>query len=329
MESSKAWFDRVNERRGPGSYAFLSQSLSGNGVTGVVGHQGFEPEPARAITVTLKTQATFYHGYPFYTAQNFLVFRHTRLTEASAMPLLAALRKQMEKFSWGYGVSMARLRRTPIVVPVTTDGSVDWDALEGMGTELLRQVSRRVPSPSLVPVLGEMPVLTFVPRLITEVFASLEASKAAVDGVRLTLDGDASFPYVSRSREDNGVARYVPEQSSKPNAGRAIAVGLDTQTVSYQALPFYTSQNIQVLRHPSMNEASALVLSAIVKKQLAKFSWGSNGATLGRLRRTQIMVPVTRDGAIDWPGLEALGGHLLSVARVQCSAAMAAWEGKP
>jgi hypothetical protein len=77
---------------------------------------------------------------------------------------------------------------------------------------------------------------------------------------------------------------------------------------------FYTSQNIQVLRHERLDVDNALVLSTLIKQQMSKFSWGGNGATLGRLEKTRIMVPVTSnaDGeqAIDWEGMSRYGRAL-------------------
>ncbi len=92
-------------------------------------------------------------------------------------------------------------------------------------------------------------------------------------------------------------------------------------------MPFYTSQNIQVLRHPRLEKANALVLASCLREQMGKFSWGGNGATLGRLKATRIMVPVMTDDSgsqvIDWEGMTCYGKilraraeHALTVALI-------------
>lgn len=57
-----------------------------------------------------------------------------------------------------------------------------------------------------------------------------------------------------------------------------------------------------------------MVLAALIREQMGKFSWGGNGATLGRLKKTRIMVPVTTDErgdtVVDWDGLTAYGRAL-------------------
>lgn len=157
--------------------------------------------------------------------------------------------------------------------------------------------------------------LDFQPMLITDVFESMTASSAWYDKSKLDWMGEAIYPFVSRTKASNGVDGFCPRQQKKPEPGNAVTIGLDTQTIGYQPVPFYTSQNIQVLRHPRLNAHNASIVATALREQMGKFSWGGNGATLGRLKKTRIMVPVTtnEDGnqVVDWDGLDRLGAELL------------------
>ncbi|MCT3016085.1 hypothetical protein EFN04_06000 [Propionibacterium freudenreichii] len=161
-------------------------------------------------------------------------------------------------------------------------------------------------------VLG---TLDFQPMLITDVFDSMKASSAWYDKSKLDSAGEAFYPFVSRTKASNGVDGFCPRQEKNPEPGNAVTIGLDTQTIGYQPVPFYTSQNIQVLRHPRLNVHNASALAAALREQMGKFSWGGNGATLGRLKKTRIMVPVTTDEddtqVVNWAGLDRLGAELL------------------
>lgn len=152
MKASNAWYDKVHLMQGTGRNLYLSQTQNANSIAGIVADQNKEREPGNCITVTLKTQATFYQPAPFYTAQNFPIFRHRNLNELSGPLLVAMMRRAMEKFSWGYGVSMARLKKTRIMVPVTTDANgqpcVDWDGMTAYGRALRVRAER-----SLAPAL--------------------------------------------------------------------------------------------------------------------------------------------------------------------------------
>lgn len=157
--------------------------------------------------------------------------------------------------------------------------------------------------------------LTFAPMLITDVFESMASSSAWYDKSKLAPSKEpASYPFISRTRSSNGVDGFCAKQEKEPEAGNAITVGLDTQTVAYQPVAFYTSQNIQVLRHPELNRENGLVLTRLIAAQMGRFSWGGNGATLGRLKKTRIMTPVmiSADGqqAVDWNGMSRFGAEL-------------------
>ncbi|MDO5701055.1 MAG: restriction endonuclease subunit S [Bowdeniella nasicola] len=146
---------------------------------------------------------------------------------------------------------------------------------------------------------------------ITDVYDSMTASKAWYDKAKLTLAGATTFPFVSRTKASNGVDGFCSRQDKDPELGNVLTIGLDTQTIGYQPVPFYTGQNIQVLRHERLDERNAPVLVSLLRQQMGKFSWGGNGATLGRLKATQIMVPVITNASgedvVDWDGMSAYG----------------------
>ncbi|WP_018133878.1 restriction endonuclease subunit S [Acaricomes phytoseiuli] len=157
--------------------------------------------------------------------------------------------------------------------------------------------------------------LRFAPMFITDVFESMKASTAWYDKTKLR-QGEGVLPFVSRTKTSNGTGGFTARQDKSPEVGNAITIGLDTQTITYQPVPFYTSQNIQVLRHPSLDEHNALMLASCLREQMGKFSWGGNGATLGRLKATRIMVPVTTENSggqvVDWEGMTRFGEELRS-----------------
>lgn len=75
--------------------------------------------------------------------------------------------------------------------------------------------------------------------------------------------------------------------------------------VFYQPHSFFTGQNIQVLRNKELSQELALFLVETIRKQMVKFNWGGNGATLGRLARLKIMLPVDKNGEPDFDYMES------------------------
>lgn len=163
--------------------------------------------------------------------------------------------------------------------------------------------------------MSVLETLDFQPMFITDVFDSMKPAGKWFDLAKAERHGSPISPYVARSGGSNGIVAFLPPQSyDAPNAGNAISIGVSTSTVFYQPVAFYTSKEIQVLRHRRLTSGNALVLVAILREQMSKFQWG-NGASIARLQATRIMVPAltNADGTIeaDWDGMNRLGAELL------------------
>lgn len=128
----------------------------------------------------------------------------------------------------------------------------------------------------------------------------LKSTSSGIDGNKLnTTEGE--IPYVTRSVNENGIKQYVTdEQIARKNQdkGNVITIGLDTQTAYYQPVSFFTGQNVHILDHEKMSQKLAMYLIPQLIKIMKKYSWGGNGATLGRLREDTITLPIT-DASVD------------------------------
>lgn len=143
------------------------------------------------------------------------------------------------------------------------------------------------------------------PFVIGDLFI-VRSSKSGIDRKRL-VDVDGNIPYLTRTNLHNGISGFIgieQESKYKIDRGNVISIGLDTQTVHYQKISFYTGQNIQVLEHERMNEYIANFLIPLIKILMRKFTWGSTGATLTRLKRSKIVLPVKEDNLPDWNYME-------------------------
>ena len=140
-------------------------------------------------------------------------------------------------------------------------------------------------------------------KIEKEVF-QISATRSSIDKIR--LNGQTGiYPYVSRSALNNGIERFVAKQTGYDMDDKnVITVGLDTQTTFFQPMEFYTGQNIQVFRNSKMQKYEALMFCVLLQKQMKNFNWGGNGATLGRLRKKSLMVPVTDHDLIDYEYME-------------------------
>ena len=140
--------------------------------------------------------------------------------------------------------------------------------------------------------------------VLSDIF-TISSTSSSID--RRNLNGKTGrIPYITRTDKNNGYDGFIAQQNDKYclDDGNTITVGLDTQTVFYQSKAFYTGQNVQVLKSQYINRYTALFIIPLLKKQLLKFGWGSNGATLSRLKRSKILLPRDRAGNPDYIFME-------------------------
>ena len=141
--------------------------------------------------------------------------------------------------------------------------------------------------------------------LFSKIF-DIYSSSSGIDKNKLLLK-EGNIPYITRTEKNNGIDLYLCEQNNryKKDLSNTITIGLDTQTVFYQSCSFYTGQNIQILESEKLNKLIANFVIPLIKIQLEKFNWGGNGATLTRLKRSKLFLPVNSKSEPDFTFMEA------------------------
>lgn len=139
---------------------------------------------------------------------------------------------------------------------------------------------------------------------ICDIF-TLQSTSSGIDGNKI-INEQGDIPYLTRTDTNNGYKDFVCKQIDKYKIdnGNCITIGLDTQTAFYQPHHFYTGQNVQVLRNDRLNKYVAKFFLPLLHNAMVSLNWGGNGATLGRLRKKKIVVPVTSDGSPDYAFME-------------------------
>ncbi|TDX48866.1 restriction endonuclease subunit S [Orenia marismortui] len=139
---------------------------------------------------------------------------------------------------------------------------------------------------------------------LTDVF-SINSTSSGIDKNKL-IRKNGTIPYITRTELNNGCDLFIGEQEEKykKDKSNVITIGLDTQTVFYQNKSFYTGQNIQILSNPNLNKYNAQFIIKLLKIQMKKFNWGGNGATLTRLKRSKILLPISDNRQPDYEFME-------------------------
>lgn len=137
----------------------------------------------------------------------------------------------------------------------------------------------------------------------TDGLFEIHTTNSSIDKNKLLSGDNLTVPYVTRSGGSNGVSKFVSSENYRYgfDNGKSITVGLDTQTAFYQPYKFVTGQNIQVVTGEHLTPSVIQFLLPLFRSQMtAKFNWGGNGATLSRMKRLKLLLPVNEQGKPDF-----------------------------
>lgn len=294
-----------------GSMAYVSSSAINNGVDNFIGNEDgvrmFEDCVTLANSGSVGT--AFYHPYRFVASDHVTKLKNDKFSKYVYLFIATVANRLSEKYSFNREINDKRLGREKIMLPVTESGQPDYEFMEAymkaVEKRLLTQYKAYLTSVhgSDLNGGGKIRETRWKAFSLNEVF-TINATKSGIDRKKLNgFSGD--IPYLTRTDKNNAWDSFVGEQNGySSDEGNVISVGLDTQTAFYQPIPFYTGQNIQIFSHRQMNKYVALFIIPLLKRQMQKFNWGGNGATLGRLRRQKILLPET-DGQPDFAYMES------------------------
>ena len=229
------------------------------------------------------------------------------------------------KYSHGHKRNKERLMKDRVMLPVTENEEPDYDYMEKYVAEMreMKLTQYREYVKKRIDELGdyvEIPTLDEKKWLKFNAFGyngilDIATTSSSVDKIRLRdNDGMKILPYITRTDKNNGIALFVDEENLVFNydEGCCITVGLDTQTAFWQPSRFITGQNIQIITGDILNEYVALFLIPLIKKQMeAKFNWGGNGATLGRMLRLELLLPIDKAGDPDYAYMEQYSKNMM------------------
>lgn len=126
-------------------------------------------------------------------------------------------------------------------------------------------------------------------------------------GKRLTkadmIDGNTN--YIGAISDDNGIREKIGQVPIfKPNC---ITVNYNGSVgeAFYQIKPFWASDDVNVLylKNKDLTKNIALYLITVIKANKYRFSYGRKW-TLEKMKKTEIPLPVTMEGLIDWEYIE-------------------------
>lgn len=317
--------DIYAQERVPGSTPYVTAGVSNNGIGYFVGNDN-DSKARNAISVARNGAVgeAFYHPY-LALYGNDCRRVNLRATDDGGTQIFVAncISEQKSTFSYGRKLGTARLKRLRVMLPVDDSGEPDYTYMASYANEIGRGLLMRYKSHlakrisnlehSEIPELNEKNWKKFK-VFGDEGFLHIATTSSSIDGVRLKPGVDERVPYVTRTDTNNGIGRFVSDANFDFgfDEGGCITIGLDTQTAFWQPTRFVTGQNVQVITGDCLSFLFAQFLIPLLRLQMrAKFNWGGNGATLTRMKKLEMMLPVNDDGEIDILYMEQYATNML------------------
>ena len=310
----------------PGVMPYVSSTANNNGVDDYI-----EATPRTRVfsdCISLANSGSvgnaFYEPFHYVASDHVTSLKKEGLTAQQYLFLTSVVEKQGVNFNFNREINNARISNMRVLLPVTDNGEPDYEYMEQYAAEArkvklekyLEYVQKRIDKLGdyvNIPSLDEKEYTKFKAFGDHGLF-EIAATSSSIDGIRLKIGKDQSLPYITRTNNGNGIARFVSENNmvfGYDDAG-CITVGLDTQTAFYQPHKFVTGQNIQVITGGMFNEYLAQFIIPLMRIQMkAKFNWGGNGATLGRMKTLELMLPVNDSGEPDFEYMEQYSKNMM------------------
>ena len=302
-----------------GAKPFIGSTDSNNGITNFVSDSNrSEDFNVLGVNYNGSVVENFYHPYTAIFSDDVkrLSLKNTTGNKYLYLSLKNSILKQKNKYQYGYKFNEKRLSRQKVMLPSMNESEPNWQLMESYTKALMEKKKANYID------FCHKELAKLKPKKIEQIedkewheffiggkdgLFKISSTSSGIDKNKLNTGGnneeENNVPYITRTDERNGINLFVPnsqEDKYKINDGGVITIGLDTQTIFYQAHAFFTGQNIHVFHHNELDKWVALFLIPLLKVQMDKFNWGGNGATLGRLNRTKIMLPIQDEGSPDF-----------------------------
>ena len=285
------------ERCNTGSTPLISAGNENNGIVGYIDKEDFEVFPANSITVNVFGKA-FVQTKDFCASVNILIIRNEHLTKNIGMFIAAILSKSHSKYNYNDKISKDKLFNETISLPVTPEGTPDFDYMEDYMKEITKLAAKRVEKLKKEKTETKIDTSKWGKFIVGELF-DCETTKGIASKNDLV---EGNIPYVTRSAENNGKSGYCGN-ADRIVKGNCITIGAEGFTAFYQENDFVAGNKVYALRHRNLNNVNALYICTVLNKLSCLYSF-NNARILDKIKQEVISLPIDNNGEPDWQYME-------------------------
>lgn len=292
-------------KQGAGTIPYVTRTSLNNGVSKFVCSQRIEKlNPGNVITIGMDTQTVFYQKQNFYCGRDILSLSNTIMNQYIGIFIVGILDQIVKKkFSYGYCASLTRIKNLEIKLPSTHGGNPDWEFMEsyireqylGVVQERIKELEKKKPgAPTMLRDIEEIQATADFP--LDQVFPTITR------GIQISKRNrkPGTLPYISASLLNHGKADFisVDEKYIYKDCLTVPFIGGENCTF-YHDGEFVPSANVIILKNENLDKFMYIFLIGIINIIMTRFNYGYV-ASLERLQKQTISLPITSDGKPDW-----------------------------
>ena len=296
------------------NYLYITRIDRNNGVDGCVCEQpGYKADAGNCITIGLDTQTAFYQSAKFYTGQNIQILRNRYLNDKNAKFALPLLKKLLAIFNWGsFGATLARLRRSKILLCINSDNAPDWQFMEQYihEREQLQLKEYIANAEKILAEIGNVETVLplkekeWKPFVLSSIF-KLETGKGK--GLNHLTQTPNGISYLGATNRNNGVLCYVKPEEKLIQQGNGIAFirngeGSIGYSV-YKSEQFIASSDITIGYSDKLNRYTGLFITTIADTVRKKYNFNYKRSEK-RLSKEYLNLPINDLKEPDWEYME-------------------------
>lgn len=294
-----------------GEFEFIGRTNINNGIQGKINKLSFEPNSPNVFSVTQigEKLCQFRNNY-WYSSQNIFILKpkDKRLCDIALFINTVITKKLKLVYGSEYNSypTIKTLPQIKILLPVNESGILDFEYINKFMNEIKNKA--KISLDNILNTKDGQKMLdteSWREYKITDLFTVKNTHSILKSWVSEDSGND---PYVTASKENNGVSTFVDYDTSVIEDGNSILIGGKTLAITYQSRDFYSNDShnlaLYLKNYKYRTRYIQLFLVAALKRSLSNlYTWGDSISGKA-IQKDYIKLPSKEDGTPDYEYME-------------------------
>lgn len=291
-----------------GNMPFIGASEMNNGITGYTSSIN-ESLDNNVLGVNYNGSVgfSFYHPYNAIFSDDVKRVKwidNQHNNKYTLLFLSSMIRQQKIKYAYGYKFNTKRMQRQKIMLPVTSDDSINWQFMEeymkAKEQVILKYTIERLCKHLIYNELsggGKLQHANWKAFDFTEVFTEIQRGKR----LKKADHKAGNIPYVSSTSLNNGVDGFIGNESGVRKFFDCLTIANSGSVgyAFYHQYEFVASDHVTQLKREGLDKYTYLFLAPIVQRLSEKYSFNRE-INDERIKREKLLLPATDNGEVDF-----------------------------